>query len=36
MRCLVGEEHDFVGDSVKCRQPVEVSEQRRNRGASLK
>lgn len=27
MQCLVGEEHGFVVDSMKCRTPVEVSEQ---------
>ncbi|KAM3592847.1 uncharacterized protein V6R79_000279 [Siganus canaliculatus] len=32
MRRLVGEEQDFVVDSVKCGKPAEVSEQR---GASL-
>lgn len=27
MQCLEGAEHDFVGDSVKCRKPVEIPEQ---------
>lgn len=36
MQRLVGEEHDFVVDSVKCRKPAELSEQWRLCGASLK
>lgn len=36
MQCLAGEEHDFVGDSVKRRKPVEISEQWSDCGASQK
>lgn len=36
MRRLVGEEHDFVGDSVKCRKLAEVYGRWRDCGASLK